>query len=101
MSRKNSGGANRASQTKQPGISPLLIGGIVLVVIAVLIFGWIAFSPNRGSAGTPQIKVSTERLELGKQVFDRPVRASFTVTNTGNGTLMLDVPRIATVLEGC
>jgi hypothetical protein len=78
----------------------LLIGGIVLVAIAVAALVWVGLSPNRGG-GTPQLQISAERLDLGKQVFDRNVRASFEITNTGTGTLTLQAPRVATALEGC
>lgn len=100
MSKKAPGGTARQPRNKSSGISPLLVGGLVLIVVAVGILAWVALAPNKGG-GVPQIQVSAERLELGKQIFDRPVRASFTVTNAGNGALTLNVPRIATVLEGC
>lgn len=83
--------------------TPLLIlGGIVLVAIAVVALVWIALTPNRGSnGGVPQLEVNTERLDLGKQIFESPVHASFDVRNTGNGTLTLSAPQYATLLEGC
>lgn len=78
-----------------------LLGGVVVLSFAILAFVWFLLTPNRGAGGVPQMQVDTERLELGKQIFDRTVRASFTVTNSGKGTLTLNVPRSATVLEGC
>lgn len=101
MSKKVSGGPVRRHPSRSFGSPVLLIGGIALVSVAVLILAWIALSPNRGNGGVPQIQVSAERLELGKQIMGRPVRAAFTVTNAGNGALTLQVPRVATVLEGC
>lgn len=101
MSKKASGGPARRHQNRSLMSPALLIGGIALVSLAVLIVVWIALSPNRGNGGVPQIQVNAERLELGKQLFGRPVRAAFTVTNAGNGALTLQVPRVATVLEGC
>lgn len=79
MTRKASGGGAQPRQTKQPMPPAMLIGGIALIAIAVLIVVWLVSSPNRGSGGTPQIQVSSERLELGKQIFGEPVRASFRV----------------------
>lgn len=101
MSKKTSRGGVQHHQPKKSMPSVWLIGGIVLVGVAVLLMVWFAASPKRDSGGTPQIQVSAERLDLGKQVFNQPVRASFTVTNAGSGTLMLQAPPVATVLEGC
>lgn len=79
----------------------LLLGGIVLISAAILAFVWFALAPNQNANGTPQLQVNTERLDLGKQIFNKTVRASFTVKNVGTGTLTLNVPRSATLLEGC
>lgn len=79
----------------------LLIGGIALGAIVVLALVWVALTPNRGNGGVPQLQVSTERLDLGKQILGNTVHASFNIQNTGKGTLTLSVPRSATLLEGC
>ncbi len=92
------------SRTRKRGLeltTLLLLGGIVLISAAIVAFVWFALTPNRNANGTPQLQVNTERLDLGKQIFNKTVRASFTVTNTGTATLTLDVPRSATLLEGC
>jgi hypothetical protein len=89
-------------QAGQPNRSPwLLLGGLALGSLALVALVWSALTPNRNNGGVPQLQVSTERLDLGKQIFDRPVRASFTIKNSGTGRLTLNVPRVATVLEGC
>ena len=48
-----------------------------------------------------RFQVDRERIDLGNQVFDRPVRAVFTAKNIGDGTLKLEAPSVPTVLEGC
>lgn len=100
MAKKSHGSARRTDSRRSfPPL--LLIGGIALVVIAVAAMVWVGLSPRSGNGGAPQLQVSSERLDLGKQVFDRNVRASFEIKNTGTGTLTLQVPRVATALEGC
>ncbi len=92
------------SRTRQRGLGAttlLLLGGIVLISAAIVGFVWFALAPNRNANGTPQLQVNTERLDLGKQIFNKTVRASFTVKNVGTGTLTLNVPRSVTLLEGC
>lgn len=101
MPRKSHVNSVHGPKKKRNTFSLLVIGGILLISIAVLSLVWITLTPNRGDAGAPQFQVSAERLDLGKQLFDRSVRASFTITNAGTGTLTLNVPRVATALEGC
>ncbi len=80
--------------------SLLLLGGIGLIAVAVLAAVWITLTPSTGG-GSPQIQVDAERIDLGKQPFERPVRATFQIRNAGTGALTLSVPRVATLLEGC
>lgn len=100
MSNKSRGNA-RHSDNRRSFPPLLLIGGIALVLIAVAAMVWVGLAPKSGSGGTPQLQVSSERLDLGKQLFNQNVRASFEIKNTGTGTLTLQVPRVATALEGC
>ena len=67
----------------------------------MLALAWFAVMPNRTVIGTPQVRVDTERLELGVQSFNHPVRGNFVITNVGNGTLTLNAPASPTVLQGC
>lgn len=101
MSKKTGAQKNRPSPSKRNSSAPLLIGGIVLIAAAVLVMVWLALTPSRGDGGIPKLETSAERLELGKQIFDQPVRATFTIKNAGNGTLTLNAPGSATALEGC
>lgn len=79
----------------------ILLGGLALVAIVILALTVIALTPNRTYGGTPQLQVSTARLDLGKQILGTTVRASFTVKNTGTGTLTLSAPSTPHVLQGC
>lgn len=76
------------------------LGGIML--IAVMLGAGMMLNPptTQGSIGA-RFQVDRERIDLGNQVFDRPVRAVFAAKNVGDGTLKLEAPRVPTVLEGC
>lgn len=77
-------------------LAAIAVGAVVLLGLV-----WSAFGSGPAGNGTPQLKVNTERLELGVQAFNHPVRASFEITNVGNGTLTLNSPASPTVLQGC
>ena len=102
MTKKSQGKPSHHPVRRKPKTSAwLLIGGLALVAVAVLALVWITLTPNRGDGGPPQLQVSTERLDLGKQILGKTVHASFDVSNTGTGALTLSLPQVATVLEGC
>lgn len=103
MAKKSKGNRNHHPSVQRKGIPSnwLFLGSLTLIAIAILVLVWFALIPNRPSGGTPQLGVSTDRLDLGKQIFGKTVHASFQVKNTGTGTLTLSVPRSPTVLEGC
>lgn len=88
-------------QSKSGSPAWLLVGGLALVSIAILVLVWFALTPQGGNGSVPKLQVSSERLELGKQILGNTVHAKFDVTNTGQGTLTLSVPASVTVLEGC
>lgn len=100
MSGKNNSKPIYRSSNKKTFSSLLLFGGIALGVLVILALLWIALAP-RTQSGTPQLQVDIERIDLGVQPFERPVRASFQIRNAGTGTLTLSVPRNTTLLEGC
>lgn len=71
------------------------------MAIVVLGLVWLGLSSPGSGGGAPQLRVDKERIDLGVQKFNTPVRATFQIQNTGTGTLTLSVPRSATLLEGC
>lgn len=102
MTKKSQSKSNQHPVRRKRNTSAwLLTGGLALVAIAVLALVWITLTPNRGDGGPPLLQLSTERLDLGKQTLGKTVHASFEVSNKGAGVLTLNVPQIATVLEGC
>lgn len=76
---------------------PFVIGAAVVLFIGVAIF----LVLNQTVTGTPRLQVDQEKIDLGNRIFNQPVRAMFNVKNIGDGTLKLETPRLADVLEGC
>ena len=102
MTKKSQSKSNHHPVRRKPiPAAWMLLGGLALGAIAVLILVWISLTLNRGDGGPPQLQVSTDLLDLGKQTLGKTVHASFEVSNKGTGALTLTVPQLATVLEGC
>ncbi len=74
-----------------------------VIAAAVVLFVGIAVFPvmNQTVSGTPRLQVDQEKIDLGNRIFNQPVRSVFTVKNVGDGTLKLEMPKIANVIEGC
>ena len=78
----------------------MLVGAVVLIVTAFAI--WFTQNAETGSKLIgPRLAVSTERIDFGKQPYDKIVRAEFKITNTGDRTLTLDASTPLRVVEGC
>jgi hypothetical protein len=78
---------------------------VFLVAVFVLFVGLTTLNQTsnqnvQGATG-PRIQVDREKIEMGKQIFNNTVRAAFTVKNVGDSTLKLEVPKVATVVDGC
>lgn len=78
----------------------IFAGAIILVVIAVAVWFFQSGETGSGQVG-PRLAVNTERIDLGKQPFDKTVRAEFKLTNTGDRALTLDASPPIRVVEGC
>jgi hypothetical protein len=78
---------------------------LAIAILALLGAGIIAYGtfaqPNVSGANGPRLQVDREQVDLGDQHFGTTVRATFKVTNTGDGMLNLNVAKIATVVQGC
>lgn len=79
----------------------ILAGASVLVLAGVGI--WIAGNSTESGSGQigPRLVVNQERIDLGRQPFDKMVRASFLVQNTGDRSLTLDASAPVRAIEGC
>lgn len=76
---------------------PFVIGAAVVLLVGIAVF----LATNQTVSGTPRLQVDQEKIDLGNRIFNQPVRGMFTVKNVGDGTLKLETPKIANVLEGC
>ncbi len=71
----------------------LLIAGIALVA---------GIGSNNGGARTgPRLAVNQDKLDFGRQPFDKQVHAVFQVSNTGDSPLTLDASTPIQVIQGC
>lgn len=52
-------------------------------------------------ANGAHFQANTEKIDLGDEPLGKTVNATFDIRNTGDGSLTLTVPQIASVLEGC
>ena len=79
---------------------PYVIAAAVVLFLGIA--GYLVLNQpiTPGTLG-PRLQVDQEKIDLGNQPLNKTVRAAFTVKNVGDGTLKLDVPRVATLLEGC
>lgn len=101
--------------TRQPAVTParqptpswLLWAGMAIVgVVAVVgLLAWQAGQSTEldtaGAAGTPNLVVDQAAIDFGDVPVNKMVKASFLVSNTGDGPLSLGVPPVPEVLEGC
>ncbi len=84
------------------GMLPFVLVGILALAGALLIaYGALAGSPDIQGKNGPRLAVDQDSIDIGDQHFDTTVRATVTLTNKGDGTLKLDVPKLATAVEGC
>ena len=97
--RKTHAHQQRSAQTKK--LVPPAIGAIVVLFVVFVAFTMVNQATPVNGIGVPRLQVDREKIDLGNRIFNQPVRAMFNVKNVGDGTLKLDAPRVATVLEGC
>jgi len=97
--RKTRAHQQRNAQTKK--LVPPAIGAIVVLFVVFVAFTMVNQATPVNGIGVPRLQVDREKIDLGNRIFNQSVRAMFNVKNVGDGTLKLDAPRVATVLEGC
>ncbi len=97
----NESNKSRAASKQPRGFSPLWIfaAATVLLVAGVgLLF--LGSGESIAKLG-PRLAMNQDKIDLGKQPFDKTVQATFTITNTGDRTLTLDATGPVKALEGC
>lgn len=75
----------------------------VLAVVALL-----AWQTSKGTEpdtaradGTPNLALDRSNIDFGDVPMNKMVKASFMVSNTGDGLLSFAVPPVPEVVEGC
>jgi len=79
----------------------ILVSALVLILAGAGI--WWSQNPAEDGSGQigPHLAFNQEKLDLGRQPFDKTVRAEFKITNSGDRTLTLDASAPVRVVEGC
>ncbi len=91
----------RETRTRLKNIPFVLVGLLALVGAGLFAYGAFAQSADIQGKNGPRLQVDRDTLDLGDLHYDKTVRASFKVTNAGDGTLKLEPPKVATAVEGC
>lgn len=109
MSKKTQKRNNRQKPPQQPqrNLLPWLLGGGIVVLIAVAI-AILAKQPTPDQAttpakvtGSPRLEVDKDRIDFGDVPLGKTVKASFKLTNAGDEPLTISAPPVAEVVEGC
>ncbi len=96
----------RAEEQRKGMMKKFIPLAVVFLVAVFLVFVGLTTlaktsSENIQGATGPRFQVDREKIDMGKQIFNNTVRAAFTVKNVGDGTLKLEAPKVASILEGC
>lgn len=81
---------------------PFVIIGLLVVAGVSLILYENSQGPSvvQGTRG-PRLQIDRDQVDFGDQHFNTTVRATFKITNGGDSALVLNVPKLASVVEGC
>jgi hypothetical protein len=87
---------------KHPWPVLLLVGGLLLVMGAILAFNkspqpTVPIEVN----GAPSLKVDQEKVDLGNVKLGQTVQVKFTLTNVGDQNLRFSTAPYVEVVEGC
>ncbi|HEX9115623.1 MAG TPA: hypothetical protein VGA61_06110 [Anaerolineae bacterium] len=100
--------ANGRAATRRgvPAVAWIALGGLILVLAGLLLtrqsLSSTATAPaGHLVAGKPKLAVDRETIDLGRVPLDKPVTATFKLTNLGDQPLKLaEVPAVQ-VVKGC
>jgi hypothetical protein len=107
-SKGRSGGKPPKSQKRTPW--PLLIGASALVLILAGALLWLRPARPTGAGNAagapvagngPQLAVDQQKLDFGDVAFEKPVVATFRLTNNGDAPLQILGEPVVAVVEGC
>ncbi len=73
-----------------------------IVLLGVFVFQVMGNGGRSGGSSGPRLVVDRERIDFGRVVYDKTVRAVFTIKNAGDQPLQIAERQIAVKLvEGC
>jgi hypothetical protein len=101
MSKRNK---NRTSRQPKPATRRplwLALAGLLLLLLAALALWSRQPAPTVDQPGDPQLVVDRELIDFGEVRLGETVTASFTLTNTGTGTVRFHEAPYIEVVEGC
>lgn len=96
MSQKNSRKSQAAANQRIMILGLVALGAVLLVGAIALLSG-----SGDGGKGTPVLVVDKEKVDLGDIKLGEMVTVSFTLTNTGDGTLKFSQEPYIELAAGC
>jgi hypothetical protein len=100
-------GKAKAAPPPQRNTLAIVAGGALIVIIIGVVLLALA---GRGSSGTsvpaqvtgkPKLAVDREQIDFGKVPLDKPVKATFVLSNIGDQPLALQGIPVVEVKQGC
>lgn len=108
--RKSSSGKAYRQQPAAPPASKrswLVWAGLVVVGLLTIV-AVLAWQNSKGAAsgtasggGTPNLQVDRTSIDFGDVPVNKMVKASFKLSNTGDGALTIVAPPVPEIVEGC
>lgn len=97
---------NGAARHQQNLLPMALAGGILLLIVAGLLI--LLRQPDNKQAevpitasGSPKLVIDQEQIDFGDVPLNKMVKASFTLSNSGDQPLIISNSPVAEVVEGC
>ncbi len=93
---------NQIEEVRAPRWRSWTLAVIVLLAAAAGGGWWLWRTPEpEASGGTPRLVLDRDTIDLGPMALNTPARATFTLTNAGDGTLRITGVSSVRALEGC
>lgn len=105
-SKKRSSSPTQVKQPPPPRKRSWLLWAGLAVVAVLAVVALLAWQSNRSAdagtaSGTPNLEVDQTHIDFGDVPMNKMVKASFKLSNTGDGPLNVVVPNTPEVVEGC
>jgi hypothetical protein len=112
MSNKSQRRRNAKRSNRRRDRTPILVvGGILVLVVAGLLFAISQSTAGQSTvslpavpvtvSGSPRLQVDRDLIDFGQVPVGKMVKASFVLGNSGDQALTISHPPVPRVLEGC